>query len=145
MSRIDKANFPRRRHSGALEKCHLDIGPNGIEDQIVIGVLLADYRDDLDLADKIRNVIGGGNDAAGKRFAAFIAGRDDIFLGRFSHRRGVLIFVDDGFADEEHAQVLNGLDCAQHVRQRIAVAQAREIARDFRVVHVQMPVDQGRR
>ncbi len=82
------------------------------------------------------------DDAAGKHFRAHRAAGDDIFLGRFTHGAGVLIFVDDGVADEQHLHVGDAIDGVHHLGQRAPHSQAIEEILNLGIEQAEVIVDQ---
>src|SRR5262249_57649282 len=86
--------------------------------------------------------IGRRKNAAGEQLGVLIAGRDDVFLGRLRHRQDVLVLVDDGVADYQHAVVLDLLDQVEEVEETAVVAQVRQVVADVRLGGVEMPIEQ---
>ena len=108
-----------------------------------MAVDIAEAGDDVDLLAERRDVIGRREYAAGKQFAILVAGRDHVFLGRLAHRQDVLILVDDGVADEQHAIVATLLDQLAATRSRPPFcAQRVEVLADMRLEHVEVAIDQ---
>ena len=75
-----------------------------------MAVEIAEAGDDVDLLAERRDMIGGRKYAAGEQLAILITRRDHVLLGRLVHRQHVLVLVDNGVADDEHAVVRNGFD-----------------------------------
>ena len=81
-----------------------------LPDQFVVRVGIAEAGNDVDLLAERSDVIGRRKNAAGEQFAILIARRDHVLLRRLVHRQDILVLVDDGVADDEHAVVRDALD-----------------------------------
>src|ERR1700716_2051429 len=87
-------------------------------------------------------MIGGCENTAGEYFVVLIARRDDVFLGRLTHRNHILILIDDGVADKNNAVVLYLLDEAKNRIEAAITAKSRQMVTDVRFENIEVPVDQ---
>ena len=86
--------------------------------------------------------LGGGGAPRPGEAGARRSGRDHVLLGRLVHRQDVLVLVDDGVADDEHAVVGNALDQVDELVEAAVLAQRVEMLADMRLEHVEMAIDQ---
>ena len=99
---IDKTAFPGCWCARPIEERRTHTVMQTVQNEVFVGFLPSQACDDFDLGTEVGHVIGSGDNAAGKYFAPLRTGRDDVFLSRLAHRRGVLIFIDDGIANHQN-------------------------------------------
>src|SRR5260370_41080666 len=99
-------------------------------DQIIVAVIVTETGDDVNFPAEGSDMIRGRKDTPREYLFVLIPRRDDVFLGRFSHRDDVLVFVDDGVADENHAIVVDRLDGIYDRAEAAIVAQLAQMIAD---------------
>src|ERR1700730_7633559 len=105
-------------------------------------MIASETSDDVNFLAERSHMIGGGENAPGEYLIVLVARRDDVFLGRLTHRNDVLIFIDDGVADEDDAVVLYLFDKAEDRIEAAIIAKSRQMVADVRFENIEVPVDQ---
>jgi hypothetical protein len=142
---VDEAALARGRHAGAANGGHLHVGLERGENQVLATIDLAQAGQDFHLAAEAGDVIGRGNDAAGKELAVPVLGGNKVLLGGFSKGRHIVIFVDDGIADQKHLVIAHAFDHAEQLVGDVALALQLQIAPQLGVVDIEKAVEQRRR
>ena len=82
---------------------------------------------DVDLLAERRDVIGGRDHATGEQLTVLETSRDNALLRGLSHRQDVLVFVDDGIADDYDTIIANAVDQFEHFRETAVVTHRLEV------------------
>src|SRR5882757_3149861 len=111
-------------------------------DQIIVAVIVTETGDDVNFPAEGSYMIRGRKDTPREYLFVLIPRRDDVFLGRFAHRNHVLVFIDDGVADQHDTIVTDRLDGIEDRAEAAIVAQFAQMIADMRLEDVEVPVDQ---
>ena len=90
-------------------------------DEFFVVVNGSEASNHVDLLAERRDVIGSRDHATGEQLTVLESSRDDAFLRRLSHRQDVLVFVDDGVANDKDAITANAVDQFEHFRETAVV------------------------
>ena len=144
ISELDIPRFAGRRTALNADRRQRDIRADMRADELLRVVVATQRRDDLHRLAEARDMVGRGNDAAGKLLAALEQRGDDVFLRGLSERRDVLVFVDDGVADQHDVHVLHLVDQLQQAVGAAAFADLLQVVAERRIVDVEIAVHQRR-
>ena len=105
-------------------------------------LVIAGHGDDLDMIRQTGHMVGSREDAPGENLTAFMPGRDNGFLGRFSKRRDIVVLVDDGIADHQHLHVPDPVHQPLQLAHQIRRAHLVQKRSQFRIARPHIAVDQ---
>src|SRR6185437_15675438 len=144
IAEFDIAQFAGGRPSKDADRGQLHVRAQMRFDEFLRIIVAAEHGDDLDRLAEARDVVGRRQHAAGELFASPEQRGDDVFLGGFAERRNILVFVDDGVADQHDMHVLHAVDQLEQALRAAAFADLLQIIAQRRIVDVEVAVDQRR-
>src|SRR6185437_6930146 len=92
VAEFDIAQLAGGRTSKDADRRQLYVRAQMRLDEFLRVVVAAEHRNDLDRFAEARDVVGRGEHAAGELLTAPEQRSDDVFLGRLSERRNILVF-----------------------------------------------------